>query len=198
MRKNHAEIIMILDRSGSMASLAGDVVGGFNAFLKNQKEIRGTASATLILFDDQYEVVYSNKDIQKVEDLTVNTFIPRGSTALLDSVGRTIEDVNRRLISTPDIDKPEKILVCIYTDGFENASTKYNNSQIKEMIDAQRNTHFWEFVFLGSNVDSFAVAGNIGINAAYTSNFVSTAKGTRDAYATLNCYATQYRTSESN
>lgn len=193
MRKNHAELVCILDRSGSMESIRSDAVGGFNAFLEAQRNVPGTATVTLVLFDDKYEVVHESVDLKAVENLTDKTFVPRGSTALLDAIGRTINDVGARLAKMAEDQRPEKVMVCIVTDGQENASREFANSKIKEMIDHQRDKYKWEFSFLAANQDAFATAGSIGIAKQFTSNFAATADGTKGALRTMSAYATSYR-----
>jgi uncharacterized protein YegL len=193
-KKNHAEIICILDRSGSMQSIASDAIGGFNTFIEEQKKVPGTASVSLVLFDNEYLKIYENKNLNEVETLTAETFIPRGMTALLDAVGRTINTVGERLSQTPEEDRPEKVMVCILTDGLENASTEFTKNKIKEMITHQREKYSWEFAFLGANQDAFAEAGAIGISQVYTASFLSTEEGTRKAYGHLNKMSSSYRT----
>jgi uncharacterized protein YegL len=195
MRQGHAELVCIIDKSGSMESIRSDAVGGFNAFLEGQRKVPGTASVTLVLFDDQYEVVRENIDLKSVENLTDTTFVPRGSTALLDAIGRTINDVGARLSKTPEEQRPEKVMVCIVTDGLENASKEFSISKIKEMIEHQRNKYKWEFSFLAANQDAFLAAGYFGIAKQYTSNFQATAGGTKRAFDVVNACAASYRTS---
>jgi uncharacterized protein YegL len=194
MRQGHAELICIIDRSGSMESIRTDAVGGFNAFLDGQRKVPGTAAVTLVLFDDKYEVVYDNVELSAVKNLTQETFVPRGMTALLDAVGRAINDVGARLSKTAEEQRPEKVMVCILTDGYENASKEFNSAKIKEMIEHQRDKYKWEFSFLAANQDAFLAAGNIGIAKQYTSNFAATAEGTKRGFDTQNIFATAYRT----
>jgi uncharacterized protein YegL len=193
-KKNHAEIICILDRSGSMESIAEDAMGGFNSFIEDQKKVPGTASVSLVLFDHEYLNVYENKNINDVQKLTEETFVPRGMTALLDAVGRTINTVGERLSKTPEEDRPEKVMVCILTDGFENKSKEFTKDKIKEMITHQREKYSWEFSYVGANVDAFAEAGAMGISQVYTASFLSTGEGTREAYKSLNKMSSSYRT----
>ena len=134
-KKDFNEIICILDRSGSMASVATDAIGGFNQFLKDQKELPGEASLTVVLFDNKYELLHENTPINDVPDLNFKTYVPRGMTALLDAIGKTIDETGKRLKNTPEDQRPEKVIVSILTDGFENASCKYDKSKIKEMIE---------------------------------------------------------------
>jgi uncharacterized protein YegL len=111
-KQNHTEIVCIIDRSGSMESIKTDAIGGFNTFLEAQKKLAGTASISLVLFDNEYETPIQNTDIKSVEPLTEKTFVPRGSTALLDAVGRTVNEVGTRLASIQEQERPEKVIVC--------------------------------------------------------------------------------------
>lgn len=192
--KNHTEIVAILDRSGSMLKIVDDSVGGFNAFIEEQKKVAGTASLTTILFDDEYEKIYENKNLNEVEPMTTEIYKPRGWTALLDAIGKTINDVGIRLSNTPEDQRPEKVMVCILTDGDENDSKEFTNDKIKEMINHQRDVYKWEFCFLGANIDSFAVAGSFGIHSNYTCNFVANAVGVNNAYRSISKMSTSYRT----
>lgn len=193
-KKNFVEIVCILDRSGSMQSIATDAIGGFNTFIEEQKKVPGTASVSLVLFDNEYLNIYENKAINEVEKLTSDVFIPRGMTALLDAVGRTINSVGERLSNTPEEDRPEKVMVCILTDGLENASKEFTKDKIKEMITHQREKYNWQFAYLGANVDAFAEAGEMGISQVYTASFLASEEGTRNAYGTLNKMSSSYRT----
>lgn len=193
-KKDHAELVCIIDRSGSMEAIRSDVIGGFNTFIESQRQVPGTASVTLVLFDNQYEVAYQNVDLKSVENLTDKTFVPRGTTALLDAVGRTINEVGARLAKTDEHDRPEKVMVCILTDGMENASKEFSRTKIHEMITHQRDNYQWEFSFLAANQDAFAEAGNLGISKDLTANFTADAAGTKRAYSTLSAHATSYRT----
>lgn len=174
------EIACVLDRSGSMSSIRDDAIGGFNAFLEDQKKVEGEADISLFLFDDQYEVVYEGKDIASAPKLTPETFVPRGMTALYDAVGRTIDAIGNRLLSSDS--KPEKVIFVILTDGHENASREYSQKYVAEMIKHQTEKYSWEFVFLAANQDAFATGAKLNISAQTTANFAADSKGTSDAY----------------
>lgn len=192
-RQGHTDIICIIDRSGSMGSIKNDAIGGFNTFIDAQQKVPGTASVTLVLFDHEYLVPYSNIDIRQVNLLDDTTYQPRGNTALFDAIGKTINDTNERLDKMIDSDKPEKVIVCILTDGEENSSHEFKSHQIKEMIEKQKNEKKWEFAFLAANQDAFAAAQSMGISKAFTSSFVSDSVGTKAAYLSMNEMATRYR-----
>ena len=152
------ERIFILDRSGSMDNCLDDTIGGFNAFVREQVPIGGTL--TLVLFDHEYTPVYKLKPIQDVEPLTRETFKPRGSTALLDAIGRTIKENWSRNQPT----------VVILTDGQENSSHEYTKAHIKDLVE-ERQAKGWTFVYLGANQDAFAEAGGLGISPSCTVNY---------------------------
>lgn len=193
--KNKTDITIILDRSGSMDSVKDDTIGGFNSFLGEQQKVEGEAVLSLVQFDDQYEVVYLDKDIHSAAKLTEATFQPRGMTALFDAVGRTINSVGNRLASTAEAERPDKVLFVIMTDGFENASHEFSASEISEMINHQRNIYKWEFMFIGANQDAVLSAREIGIPAAAALTYAGNAEGTQIAYSMMASKVKNYRIS---
>lgn len=180
--KDKTDIIIILDRSGSMSNVKDDTIGGFNNFLEEQRKVEGEASLSLVQFDDQYEVVYLDKDINSADKLTEATFQPRGMTALYDAVGRTINSVGNRLANLPEAERPSHILFVILTDGFENSSKEFNASKISEMITHQRNVYKWEFMFIGANQDAVLSAKEIGIPVYAALTYAPNAEGTKAAF----------------
>ncbi len=193
--KNKTDITIILDRSGSMESVKSDTIGGFNSFLGEQQKVAGEASLSLVQFDDQYEVVFEDKDINSGDRLTEATFQPRGSTALFDAVGRTISAVGQRLAATPEEKRPDKDLLVIMTDGFENASHEFTASKVSEMIGHQRNVYKWEFMFIGANQDAVLSAREIGIPAAAALTYAANEEGTQIAYSMIASKVKNYRVS---
>lgn len=171
------EILCVLDRSGSMQSIREDAVGGFNALLEAQQAVPGEARLTLVLFDHEYEVVLDAVPLADVRPLTAETYVPRGTTALLDALGRTIDTAYGRLASVPESERPGAILACVITDGMENASTDYTRERVKALVEA-RQAEGWQFQFLAANVDAFAEAGGLGIGVADTASFAATGAGT--------------------
>lgn len=161
--------IFILDRSGSMETALDDTIGGFNAFVNEQREYGGTL--TLVQFDHEYMISYDHKPIGEVEPLTRQTFQPRGATALFDAIGKAIKNVQT---GTP--------IVIIFTDGHENASREYTRAHVKDLID-QKTKDGWTFVYLGANQDAFDVGAGIGIGANQTMNYETTR--TPDAFTRL-------------
>lgn len=181
MNDNLSEIICIVDRSGSMGSIRSDAIGGFNVFLEDQKKAPGEAHLSLVLFNDQYELVHDHVDIQRVPELNEETYQPSGTTALLDAVGRTIDRVGQRLAKTAEHDKPCKVIVAILTDGLENASSDYSRAKIAEMIEHQQKVYSWEFIFLAANQDAIATASSMSIHAKDAISFDATGEGVRNA-----------------
>jgi len=166
MRKDYCELVMIIDRSGSMSGKELDVEGGFKTFIKEQKKLPGEASLTLVQFDDEYEMLFCERSLAgEIPDYALH---PRGMTALLDAIGKTIASVGQRLSEKEEAQRPEKVLVIIMTDGMENASKEYRYDRIKEMIELQKTKYQWEFIFMGADMDAFSVANSIGIDAANT------------------------------
>ena len=177
------EIICILDRSGSMSAIRDDAIGGFNTFLEDQKEAGGTALLTLVLFDDVVDIVHEARAIEEVPHLDGDTFVPRGTTALYDAIGKTLEAATRRNRSAARAD--QRVIVCILTDGEENASRRFNRREIFDRIRRLREQRGWEFVYLAANQDVFAVADRLCISRDRSLAFQATGAGIRGAYQAL-------------
>jgi uncharacterized protein YegL len=193
MKDGLSEIICVIDSSGSMKLIKNDAIGGFNSFLNEQKKLPGEATLTLIQFNTDYEVIHENKPLSDVSPINDKDYIPRGSTALLDAIGKAVDSTGRRLANTPEENRPEKVIVAILTDGKENASTSYDLSKIKDMIRHQKEKYSWEFIFLGANQDAFAEAAKIGIDSKDTLNFAATDDGIRSAYSDMSNSISTYR-----
>lgn len=191
--KNLTSITVILDRSGSMASVKDETISGFNHFIEAQKKVEGEAELSLIQFDHEHEVVYLGKNLKDVPNLDNTTFSPRGMTALLDAIGKTIVDVGITLASKDESDRPNNVLFVIITDGHENSSREYQKSQINEMINHQKDNYKWEFVFIGANQDAIAEAGKLGIKADNSLNYASNAAGTEGLFKSLSNNVRSYR-----
>jgi len=161
----YTKIVMVLDRSGSMQSIKADTIGGVNQFLESQKKVKGKAEMSLVLFDDRYEPLFHGLDIQKVEDLNENTFVPRGTTALLDAVGKTINTTYSEIKSTKKNDRPEQVVFVVVTDGYENNSKEFTREAIFNMITEMKEKDKWQFVFLGANQDAIKEGGQYGFDA---------------------------------
>jgi uncharacterized protein YegL len=187
MNQDLTEIVFILDRSGSMGGLENDPIGGFNGFVKKQAEM-GQTSLTTVLFDDRYEILHNGVDARNVT-LTDREYFTRGSTALLDAVGKTINDVGRRLNETAEEKRPGKVIFVITTDGLENASREFSYGEVKRMITHQTEKYGWEFVFMGANIDVAEEGDKLGIKANQSFAFASTSEGLCDMFdgAALMC-----------
>ena len=193
MKKNLTELVFIIDRSGSMGGLESDTIGGFNAMLKEQQAVEGDAVVTTILFDDQYELLHDRIDIRAVAPLTAKDYTVRGTTALLDAVGRTIHKIRAAQQHTAENYRAEKVLFVIITDGQENASHEYSAERIKTRIERQKQKYGWEFVFFGANMDAVMEAGKLGIAANRAQNYCADAIGTSTAYTAMSASSTAYR-----
>jgi uncharacterized protein YegL len=191
MNKNLTEIIFLLDRSGSMSGLENDTIDGFNAFVERQCQLEGDTLLTTVLFDDQYEVLWNGKDSAKV-NLTSKEYYVRGTTALLDAVGKTILDVGHRLSKTPEEQRPGNIIFVITTDGMENASREFNYEKVKELIKHQQERYSWEFIFMGANIDSAEEAESLGISKENAFNFEASEVGVEKMYNVM-CEAVTYK-----
>ena len=186
MKKNLTELVFILDRSGSMAGLEGDTIGGFNAMIEKQKKEAGEAYVSTILFDNDYEVIHDRLDVQKVEPMTREQYYVRGCTALLDAVGRSIRHIANVHKYAREEDRPEKTLFVITTDGMENASREYSYEKVREMIREQKETCGWEFLFLGANIDAAKEAARFGIDADCAADYHADSVGTAVIYEAMN------------
>lgn len=178
MNKNLTEIVYILDRSGSMSGLEKDTIGGYNSFLEKQKKEDGDAVVTTVLFDDKYDMVHDHVDIKKVKPLTNKEYFARGMTALLDAIGKTINNVGNRHKYALDSEVPGKTIVVITTDGFENASREFTSDKVKSMIEHQKKKYGWEFLFLGANIDAVETAKNFGITREFAVTYEADEDGT--------------------
>lgn len=163
MKKGLTELVIILDRSGSMSGLEKDTIGGFNSMIQRQKQEQGEALVTVVLFDDRDEVLYDRVDIGKVEPMTEQQYYVRGCTALLDAVGGAIHHIAHVHKYAREEDVPEKTLFIITTDGMENASQRYTYDKVKRMLEHEKEKYHWEFMFLGANIDAVDVAGRFGV-----------------------------------
>lgn len=171
------EIVYVLDRSGSMGPMREAAMASFNEFLGMQRAVPGEARFTLVLFDDSYEVPVSGVLIGEVPELTEEKYEPRGSTALLDAMGRTIDELAERIDQMPEGERPGKVAMAIFTDGMENASRVYGVGRIGDLIREYRDRHGWEFLFLAANQDAIASAGMVSIGRDKGGNVEFSGKG---------------------
>lgn len=193
MKKNYTHISLILDRSGSMEPIKQDTIGGFNEFLQKQKEEKGECTFSMIQFDNEYNVVYSFVPIKEVSELDEKTFIPRASTALHDAIGRTIASTGEELSKINESQRPERVLLVILTDGYENASQEYSSQQIIDLIKTQTEKYNWQFIYLGAGQDAIAIAGELGIKAGNAMSFVSNSRGVDASYMSMSKTMSNYR-----
>jgi len=191
--ENACEIVMVLDRSGSMSGCQDATIKGFNEFLKDQKKQPGEARLTLVQFDHKYENVYDGLALNDVPLLTSQTFQPRGFTALLDAIGKTINSTGRRLEAMPEARRPGRVLFVILTDGHENHSREFNAKQVFAMIRHQEDKYGWKFVFIGADQDAIASAGALGIKPDAAMNYKGTPDGTRHMFRAVSTSAASYR-----
>jgi hypothetical protein len=170
MNPHLTEIAYILDRSGSMRPMQEAAVSAFNDFLAAQLTVPGQARLTLVQFDDAYEVPVAGRYLPDVPQLIAATYIPRGSTALLDAIGRTIQETDRRVEAMADADKPAQVIVAVFTDGFENASTQFTSTAISALIRRYRDEKGWEFLFLAANQDAIATASQMRMDVSLSAS----------------------------
>lgn len=194
--RDATHISILLDRSGSMGSIKQDVIGGFNSFLSEQKAVSGECYLTLTQFDTEgIDVVHENKAIADIPELTKGTYQPRGGTPLLDALAKTIQSTDRALGNIPEVDRPDKVVFVVITDGEENSSREYTKTQIKELIERQEKSRNWNFLFLGANQDAFAEAGSMGVAMAAAASFTPDSAGVGASYAAVSSNVASYRRS---
>ena len=172
MNQDLTDITFLLDRTGSMTSIANDVVGGINTFVEKQKAAPGQALFTLIQFDslDPHEVIHNAKPIHDVPKMQQSDFVPRSTTPLLDALGMAIVKTGERLSKMSEQGRPEKVVFVVFTDGYENASKEYKKEKVAEMVKHQNEKYQWNFIFLGAGIDAFAEAGQIGVCMSTTTS----------------------------
>lgn len=178
MKKGLTELVFILDRSGSMCGLESDTIGGYNAMLEKQKKEPGEAVITTVLFDDSYELLHDRINIKGIAPITDKEYFVRGSTALLDAVGKTINKIGNAQKHTSEEERAEHVMVVITTDGMENASREFSYEKIRHMIEHQKTRYGWEFIFLGANIDAATAAEDLGISRDKAANYNADSEGT--------------------
>ena len=178
MNDNLTEIVFILDRSGSMSGLEVDTIGGFNAMLEKQKQEPGEALLSTVLFSDRCQILYDRVDIQKVEPMTAQQYQIGGCTALLDAIGGAVHHIGNVHKYAREEDRPGKTIFVITTDGMENASRIYSNEKVKKMVEHEQEKYGWEFLFLGADMDAFAVARSFGIREDRAARYCKDRVGT--------------------
>ena len=182
MKNNVTELVFILDRSGSMAGLESDTVGGFNAMIEKQKKLCGECFVSTVLFDSESEVIHDRVNLRDIKPMTDRDYTVRGCTALIDALGGAIHHIGNVHKYARAEDVPEKTVLVITTDGMENASHKYTAENVKAMIERQKEKYGWEFLFIGANIDAVETASRYGIGADRAVNYNADSDGTHIVY----------------
>ena len=185
MKKNLTELVFILDRSGSMAGLESDTIGGFKAMIEKQKKESGEAYVSTILFDNHREVIHDRVDIRELIPMSHEQYYVRGSTALLDAVGHSINHIANVHKYAREEDRPDKTLFVITTDGMENASREYSYESVRNMIKHRKDKYGWEFIFLGANIHAAKEAARFGISEDQAANYHADSVGTAVIYEAM-------------
>lgn len=199
MKNSYTHICVVLDRSGSMESIREDTIGGFNAFVEQQKKASGTATLTLVQFDTQnpFEVVHSFTPIADVPGLTRDTFVPRASTPLFDAIGQTINHTEQGIAQMTDFCRPDTVIIAVITDGQENSSREFRHADILRMIEAKQKLLNWKYVFLSADLGAVQQAVQTGIAPQHTMGFAANSHGVNQAWNTLSDKLTDVRAGQS-
>jgi len=194
MDESYTHVSIILDRTGSMESIRDDTIGGFNVFLKENKQQPGSVTLTLVQFDtqDPYEVIHQFTPINEVPELTHATYVPRGFTPLLDAIGRGINDLDQKLAMLGDEEKPSGVVFVIVTDGKENASKEFRRDQIVKMIKEKQEKDDWQFVFLSADLEAINDAREYGFQNRSVMSYDKNAEGSRAAWSSLSRTTSDY------
>ena len=193
MKNNITELVFILDRSGSMAGLEQDTIGGFNAMIEKQKKEDGECYISTVLFDNVSEVLHDRVKLSDIKPMTDREYTVRGCTALIDAIGGAIHHIgNIHKYARPE-DVPEHTMFIITTDGIENASQRYSSEQVKRMIKRQKDKYGWEFLFIGANIDAVETARCYGIDEDRAVNYNADAEGTGILYESVACAVSNVR-----
>lgn len=182
MKKNLTELVFILDKSGSMAGLEADTIGGYNAMLAKQQKAEGEAIVTTVLFDHDYELLHDRINVKGISPITEKDYEVGGTTALLDAIGFTIQKIVNVQKRTSEEERAEKVLFVITTDGMENASREFTADKIKKMVQMQKEKYGWEFLFLGANIDAVSTAARFGIEEDFAVDYHADGVGTQVNY----------------
>ena len=177
MKKNLTEMVFILDKSGSMAGLEADTIGGFNAMIERQKNTEGEALVSTILFSNNSTVIHDRVDIRNVSPMTPKEYFVGGCTALIDAIGGAIHHIGNVHKYAREEDRPEHTIFVITTDGMENASRHYTSDEVKAMVRKDKEQYGWEFLFLGANIDAMETAARFGIGADRSVTFKNDSRG---------------------
>lgn len=198
MKKGLTDIVLILDRSGSMAGVMNEAIGSCNSMIEDQKKVAGEARVTIAMFDHEYSLLADRTSLDVVAPLSEATCFARGTTALYDAIGRTVSTVGDRLRSLREEDRPEQVIVAVMTDGYENASREYTIEKVKSMIDHQTSKYNWKFLFLGANLDVAQVSSSIGVPSSNHFTYSNTPKSVRASYMVMSEALRGYRSEGEN
>lgn len=182
MKKNVTEVVFILDKSGSMAGLETDTIGGYNSMLNKQSKAEGEAFVTTVLFNHQYELLHDRINVRGISPITERDYEVGGTTALLDAIGFSIQKIGNVQKYTSEEERADKVLFVITTDGMENASREFSPYQIKKMIKHQKEKYGWDFIFLGANIDAISTAAQFGIEEDFAVDYHADNIGTKLNY----------------
>lgn len=185
---NLTQLVFLLDRSGSMQSIKSDIIGGFHAFVTEQRATDGQCAVTLAQFDHEYEVVYQGIPLDHVPSLALS---PRGRTALLDAMGKLITDTAAEIDALPEDDRPGTVVVAIMTDGLENASCEWRRPDIKSLVEQQTNERGWEFLYMGADQDAVEIGEGLGVKAEQSITY--SRRKSREAWAVASDNVRRYR-----
>lgn len=191
--KDFTDILAIIDRSGSMEHIQDATEEGFNGFVRTQRETPGDCALSLYQFDDRYEAVFEDRPIAQVGPYQL---VPRGTTALLDALGRTITARGAHYAALPEEQRPARVVVVVVTDGRENASREYTLGQVKELVTRQQEVYQWQFVFLGANMDAMAEARGLGISMDHAMSFSADEEGVAHSYRSLSLLVSSYKSQD--
>jgi hypothetical protein len=198
MRNDYCDVTIVLDESGSMEPFQQDTIGGVNRFLKEQRELPGKCTLSLMKFNHEDRPVFTGRPIAEAPDLTAETYQPTGNTALLDALGRAITEAGDRFRAMSEADRPGKVIVLVVTDGEENSSRTWTKEKIKEAVERQIHIYKWEFVFLGANVDAFAEAGGLGMLGSHTMQTHATRQSVASSYISASLNTAKFRSGASS
>ena len=193
MKEKYTHIAVVLDRSGSMHDVQKDTIGSLNSFLKDQQKEEGGCTFKLVQFDDLYEVVQDFLAIKDVPALDDKTFVPRGMTALLDAIGKTINNIGQKFDNMDEKDRPERVIFVILTDGIENHSREFTREANNKMITHQTEKYNWQFLFLGADQNAIVEGGNLGIKAGNSMTIMRSSKGMQATMTSVGAAVTNYR-----
>jgi len=177
MKKNLTEMVFILDKSGSMAGLEADTIGGFNSMIERQKNAEGEALVSTVLFSVESTVIHDRVDLRKIEPLTERQYFVGGGTALIDAIGGAIHHIANVHKYAREEDRPERTIFVITTDGMENSSHRYSSDEVKAMVKKEKEKYGWEFLFLGANIDAVETAAHFGIGADRAVTYKNDSRG---------------------